>query len=128
MPNEVISNRGPVFVSKFMRRLLEPLYIKPLPTTAFYPQTGSQTKRINQVLKQYLRMFTSRYQDDWADLLLLAKFAYNNASHLAIGFSLFYTTYGYHPALSFITPTSSTVPAAKNRIPYLQQVHEDSQL
>ena len=60
-PNEVISNYGPVFVSKFMRGLLELLCIKPSPTTAFHPQTDGQTKRINQVLEQYLRMFTSRY-------------------------------------------------------------------
>ena len=60
MQNEVIYDRGPIFVSKFMRRLLELLCIKPSPTTAFHPQTDDQTKRINQVLEQYLRMFTSR--------------------------------------------------------------------
>ena len=37
-PDEIISNRGPVFVSKFMRRLYEFLRIQPFPTTAFHLQ------------------------------------------------------------------------------------------
>ena len=121
-PYEVISDRGLVFVSG---RLLELLRIKPSLTTTFHPQTDGQTKRVNQVHKQYLRIITSRCQDDWADLLTFAKFAYNNASYLAMGFSPFYVTYGYHLALSFMTPTSSMVPAAEDRIRHLQQVHKE---
>jgi transposase InsO family protein len=124
-PEEVISDRGPVFVSKFMTRLCNLLRIKPSPTTAFHPQADGQTERLNQVLEQFLRMFTTTRQDDWADLLPIAEFAYNNASHAATGFSPFYVTYGYHPALSFMTPTSSTVPAAENRVKHLQEVHEE---
>ena len=37
--DEVISDHGPIFVSKFMTRLLELLCIKPSPTIAFHPQT-----------------------------------------------------------------------------------------
>ena len=58
-------------------------------------------------------MFTTRRQDDWADLLPLAEFAYNNSTHSSTGFSPFYATYGYHHVLSFTTPTSTTVPAAE---------------
>ena len=70
-------------------------------------------------------MFTSRCEDDWANLLPLVEFEYNNASHSATGFSPFYATYGYHPALLFVTPTSSTVPTVEVRIQHLQQVHEE---
>ena len=70
-------------------------------------------------------MFTTRRQDDWVDLLPLAEFAYNNASHAATGFSPFYATYGYHPAFSFMTPTVSTVPAAEERVKQLQHIHEE---
>lgn len=108
-----------------MTRLCELLRIKPTPTTAFHPQGDGQTERLNQVLEQYLRMFTTRRQDDWVDLLPLAEFAYNNASHAAIGFSPFYATYGYHPAFSFMTPTVSTVPAAEERVKHLQHIHEE---
>lgn len=124
-PDEVISDRGAVFVSKFMRRLSELLRIKPSPSTAFHPQTDGQTERVNQILEQFLRMFTTQRQDDWVDLLPMAEFAYNNASHAATGLSPFYATYGYHPSFSFKTPTTSTVPAAEDRVKHLQQLHEE---
>lgn len=50
-PEAVISDRGPVFVSKFMRRLFDLLRIKPSPTTAFHPQANGQIERVNQVLE-----------------------------------------------------------------------------
>lgn len=59
-PDEIISDRGLVFISKFMRRLCQLLRIQPSPTTAFHPQSDGQTERVNQVLEQILRMFTSR--------------------------------------------------------------------
>ena len=108
-----------------MTRLCNLLRIKPSLTTNFYPQSDGQTERLNQVLEQFLRMFTTNRQDDWADLLPLAEFAYNNASHAATGFFPFYATYGYHPTLSFMTPTSSIVPTAEDRVKYLQEVHEE---
>lgn len=55
-PDQVISDRGSVFVSKFMRRLSQLLRIQPSPTTAFHPQADGQTERVNQVLEQFLRM------------------------------------------------------------------------
>jgi hypothetical protein len=36
-PQEIISDRGAVFVSKFMKRLCQLLCIQPLTTTAFHP-------------------------------------------------------------------------------------------
>ena len=60
LPNEIISDRGQVFVSKFMRRLLELLRIRPSPTIAFHPQSDGQTECVNQVLEQFLCMFTTR--------------------------------------------------------------------
>ena len=70
-------------------------------------------------------MFTSKRQDNWANLLPLAEFAYNNSLHSATWFSPFYVTYGYHPALSFATLITSMVPAAEDRIGQLQEVHEE---
>lgn len=125
LPKKVISDRGSVFVSKFMRRLYELLRIRPCLTTAFHPQSDGQTERVNQVLEQYLRMFTTRQQDDWTDLLPIAEFAYNNAVHSATGMSPFYATYAYHPSLSFATPSTSTVPVAEDRIRYLKHIHEE---
>jgi len=41
---------------------------------AYYPQIDRQTERINQELKQYLRMFIDHRQEQWPDWLVIAKF------------------------------------------------------
>jgi len=46
-----------------MRKLNEMLGIKSKLSTAFHPQTDRQTKRINQELEQYLRMFIDHRQE-----------------------------------------------------------------
>jgi hypothetical protein len=49
----IISDRGPQFVSQFMRDLLKLLGIKGNPSTAYHPQTDGQTEQINQELERY---------------------------------------------------------------------------
>ena len=64
LPKEVISDRGPQFVSNFMRGLSEILGIKIAVSTAYHPQTDSQTERVNQEVEQFLRLFVNQRQDD----------------------------------------------------------------
>ena len=47
----------------------------------FYPQTDGQTERVNQELKQYLRMFIDHRQEQWSNWLETAEFTYNNKVH-----------------------------------------------
>ena len=53
-PKEVISDRGPIFVSKFLQCLYDLLRIHPIPTTTFHPQADRQTEWVNQTLEQIL--------------------------------------------------------------------------
>jgi len=57
LPDSIISDRGPQFAVGIMRELNHILGIKMKLSTAFYPQTDSQTERMNQKLEQYLCMF-----------------------------------------------------------------------
>lgn len=97
LPRKVISDRGPQFVSNFMKDLMKLLGIEGNPSTAFHPQTDGQTERINQEIEQYLRIFINQRQDDWADWLPLAQFSYNDKIHQSTGYSPFYLNYGQHP-------------------------------
>ncbi len=54
MPQVVISDRGTVFVSKFMKDLYNLLQIKANTSTAWHPQTDGQTERVNQEVEKYL--------------------------------------------------------------------------
>ena len=66
-------------------------------STAFNPQTDGQTERVNQVIEAYLRPLLNGEQDDWVDLLPMAKHAYNNSITSATGMTPFYANYGRHP-------------------------------
>lgn len=97
LPNAIVSDRGSKFTSKLWRYLMSRLGIQLRLSTAFHPQTDGQTERVNQVLEQYLRIFTSYNQDDWSSLLPQASLAYNNSIHSATKFTPFYSNFGYHP-------------------------------
>ena len=95
IPADIVSDRGSIFTSNFWRAFLQNLGTKPNFSTAFHPQTDGQTERVNQVLEQYLRTFCSYSQDNWAALLDLAEFTYNNAAHTSTGLSPFEANHGY---------------------------------
>src|SRR5260221_12839907 len=66
-------------------------------TLGYHPEGDGQTEHTNQVLEQYLQTYTNYQQDDWATLLLMAEFAYNNATNTMTGVSPFFVNKGYHP-------------------------------
>jgi len=74
----IISDQGPQFIACFTKELYHLLEIKLASSTAWHPQTNGQTEHINQELDQYLWLFLNERQDDWYDLLSLAKFQHNN--------------------------------------------------
>ena len=90
LPDSLVSDRDPVFTSHFWRRLLELLGIRANRSSAFHPQTDGQTERMNSVLEQYLRMYCDFQQTDWASLLPMAEFSYNNSQHSATTLSPFF--------------------------------------
>ena len=63
-PLDVISDRGPQFASKVAQALFSLMGIKSNLSTAYHPQTDGQTERVNGILEQYLRIFSSYRQDD----------------------------------------------------------------
>jgi hypothetical protein len=82
-------------------------------STAFHPKTDDQTKRVNQSLEQYLRMFCNYEQDNWRDLLPLAEYAYNNSTTSTTELSPFYANYDFHPETIWLKQRESQNPAAK---------------
>ncbi len=78
MPQVIISDRGTVFVSKFMKDLYHLLQIQGNALTAYHPQTDRQTEQVNQEVEKYLQMFVNHLQTDWVEWLSLAAFTHNN--------------------------------------------------
>lgn len=53
IPDDIISDRGAKFVSKFWQRVCSSLGILRKLSSAYHPQTDGQTERVNSVLEQY---------------------------------------------------------------------------
>src|SRR5258706_2229462 len=109
---EVISDCRPTFVSNFSRKLAALLGVKLTPSTSYHLQTDGQTECMNQEIEAYLWVFMSHQQDDWADWLLLAEFAYNNKVHTATHQTPFELDTGQHPCLGVEPMRMSTIEAA----------------
>ena len=57
LPESIVLDRGVQFVVGIIRELNNLLGIQTKLLMAYYPQTNSQTERMNQELEQYLRVF-----------------------------------------------------------------------
>src|SRR6266436_833282 len=96
VPAHITSDRGSEFVSHFFHSLGKLLQMRLHFTLGYHPEGDGQMECANQVLEQYLWTYTNYQQDDWAMLLPMAKFAYNNATNMMTGVSPFFTNKGYH--------------------------------
>ena len=101
LPNLMVTNRGSLFTSKFWSSLCYFLGIKCKLSTMFHPQTDGQTKRQNSTIKAYFQAFVNFEQNDWAKLLPMAKFTYNNAKNASTGHTPFELNCEYHPWVSY---------------------------
>ena len=52
-------------------------------------------------MKTYLRAFVNCEQNDWARLLSMAEFAYNNFKNASTGHTPFELNYGYHSRMLY---------------------------
>ena len=126
LPNDIVSDRGVVFTSKFTQAILKSLNVKQKLSTAFHPQTDGQTERVNSVLEQYLRCFINYQQSNWDEYLPIARFAYNNSKHSSTDTTPFYAVYGYHPRLSVSLPlTTKDQSPADKRLENIHRLHKE---
>jgi hypothetical protein len=96
---EIVSNKNTRITSKFWAEVCTYLVIRQRLNTAFHPQTDGQTEILNQILKGYLRAYTSLEQLNWAKLLLSAEYTYNNSRSSSTKITPFKALYGYDPEL-----------------------------
>ena len=64
-------------------------------STAYHPQTDRKTERVNQIVKDMLRMYVNKKPTKWEDYLHLAEFVYNNGYHTSTKMSPFEVLYGW---------------------------------
>jgi len=127
LPADIVSDRDSRFTSEVWEEFMQLLGIRPRMSTAFHPQTDGKTERLNQTIEAYLQAFTSKEQDDWARLLPMAEFAYNNSTTMGNGVSPFYTNYGFHPVTTGPRTTEPFNPASTVYAHWMKVIHNKSQ-
>lgn len=125
LPDEIISDRGTTFTSKFWQALMALIGVKHKLSTAFHPTTDGQTERLNQTLEQYLRCYVNYDQDDWVKWLPTAQFAYNTAYQESTRLSPFYANYGFNPEIHRTPRKGPLAEAAILDSEQLQSLHQE---
>ncbi|KAJ0585747.1 putative nucleotidyltransferase, Ribonuclease H [Helianthus annuus] len=97
LPKSILSDRDPVFVSKFWKELFNSVGTTLLHSSAYHPQTDGQTEVVNRTLESYLRCFACDEPNRWTKYLYLAEFWYNTSHHSAIDMTPFQALYGRPP-------------------------------
>src|SRR5258708_11568534 len=122
-PGHVTSDHGTEFMSHFFRSLGSLLSMKLHFMSGYHPEGDSQMEWINQVLEQYLWAYMNYQQDNWAPLLPLVEFAYNNTVSATTGISPFFANKGYHLRLSTNLLALSLSSEAQCYMADLDQLH-----
>jgi hypothetical protein len=126
LPTRVISDCSPQFTVEFTTEVYRLLGIKGAKTTAYHPQADGQTEQVNQELEQYLKLFCGARQNDWADLLPMAEFQYNNHIHSSTQQTPFMLNCGQHPRMGFEPHQPSHVESANKFANWMKLAMEEA--
>ncbi len=97
LPADVVSDRGPQFVSKFWREFCRLLGATVSLSSGFHPQTNGQTERANQDLERVTHLFSQAYKLCMNLVLQLYRITCTS--------SLFYSCYAYCVSICFSVST-----------------------
>ena len=77
IPRSIVSDRDPLFTSRFWQSLQTALGTELSLSTAYHPQTDGQMEWVNRVLEDLLSACIIDFGGSWEDHLPLVKFSYN---------------------------------------------------
>jgi len=91
---KIVLEKDAKFTSKFWKELFAGLGIELAFSATYHPQKNGQTKRVNRILEDMLRMYVMHQQWKWEVYLPLVEFSYNNGYQKSLRMSLFDALYG----------------------------------
>ena len=121
LPKKIISDRDPIFMSKFWQTLFKSLGTKLAPSTAYHPQTDGQTEIANRKVEEMIRAFANFRKDNWDEHLVDVEVAYNSATNSTTLCSPFYINYGLHPRIIPLETLATHNPAVNEFLKNTQE-------
>ncbi len=112
LPIDVVSDRGPQFVSRFWREFCKLLGATVSLSSGFHPQSNGQTERANQDLERTLRCVVSKNPSSWSQQLSMVEYAHNTLPVSSTGLSPFECSVGYQPPIFPSLESEVAVPSA----------------
>lgn len=97
LPTALVSDRDKIFTSNLWRELFWLASVSLRLSSAYHPQSDSQTERVNQCMETFLHCFANAAPAKWFDYLHLAEFWYNSTWHSALNQSPFFVLYKQSP-------------------------------
>jgi hypothetical protein len=97
VPSSIVSDRDPIFTSKFWSELFRIGEGKLNLTIAFHPQFDRQSEAVNKVITMYLRCLLGDRPCQWLQWLPWAEYCYNISFHSSLRSTPFKVVYGREP-------------------------------
>ena len=97
LPEEILSDGGPQFVSQVMELVLQTLGIKHSVSTPYHPQTNGLCERVNGTIKSLIQKVATSNPSAWDRYLPCVLFAYREIPQETTQFSPFELVYGRLP-------------------------------
>ncbi|GJX50078.1 putative reverse transcriptase domain-containing protein [Tanacetum coccineum] len=94
VPISIISDHDSRFTSRFWQSMQEALGTRLDISTAYHPQTDSQSERTIQTLEDMIKACILEFKGSWDVHLPLVEFSYNNSYHSSVRCALFEALYG----------------------------------
>jgi len=122
-PEDVVPDQDDTFTGQFFTDLYDYLGINKSMSTAYHPQSDSQTERINLIIDSYLRSYCNYEQNHLATRLAMADFDYNNPKHSSTNIAPFHANYGSEPQTNWRTEILFRNPDLELYCHYMSSVH-----
>ena len=103
IPEELLLDRDPIFMSSFMLEVCNLLGVKKLNTSGYHPQTDGLVDKFNSTLINMIAKSSEAYPCDWDTKLPHLLFAYRSCAQESTKESPFYLLYGRDPRISTTT-------------------------
>jgi transposase InsO family protein len=81
VPKSIVTDNSTDFKSDLLKEVNNIFKIRHISTSPYHPQSNGALERSHSTLKDYLKHFINKSQNNWEDYVLTAMFSYNTSIH-----------------------------------------------